>query len=72
MTFRGPAGPWKTPLKTPHLTEELRIQEPEFRRRRAQRAIPDPDFWILGSQKFTPCAIDVCPDQPAAYDRPGV
>jgi hypothetical protein len=32
---------------------ELRIQEPEFRRRRAPRAIPDSDFGILDSQKFT-------------------
>src|SRR5580658_6987287 len=33
-----------TPLKTPHLTEELRIQEPEFRRRMALHAIPDSGF----------------------------
>jgi hypothetical protein len=42
-----------TPLKTPHRAEELRIQELEFRKRRALRAIPDSDFWILDSQKFT-------------------
>jgi hypothetical protein len=35
-----------------HPTREMRIQEPEFRRRRALRAVPDSDFWIVGSQKF--------------------
>src|SRR5580658_2427653 len=30
-----------TPLKTPYLTEELRIQEPEFRKRLALRAMTD-------------------------------
>src|SRR5271154_6386876 len=42
-----------TPLKAPHLAEESRIQEPEFRRRRARAPyqILTSGFWILRNSR---------------------
>jgi hypothetical protein len=42
-----------TPLKTSHLTEELRIQEPEFRRRRRYAPCQILTSGFLDSRKFT-------------------
>ena len=41
-----------TPLKTPRLQRNLRIQEPEYGRRKALCANPDSASWILDSWKI--------------------
>jgi hypothetical protein len=41
-----------TPLKTPHLQRNLKIQEPECGRRKALCANPYSDSWILDSWKI--------------------